>query len=159
MKGSHQVLIAAAALAMAIGLSLTAGCSCEESEAPPARVVKVAKPEPAAPAARGGQEASGSGRAAPSGGGRSLVGESMLRAPGDYYSTVAVKAPRHARKSVNQSVMTRAIEHYRAMHGKYPPSLAALSEWTGDPIPEPPPGHKHVYDPKTGKLDIVPTDE
>ena len=152
MKTVHPVLICAALLAAGIGLSLLTGCSCDDSEPPEAGVVVVAKPKPA--------EAAPQAPAAPkekppsAGGGGSMVGE-MLGAPGAYYGTVTIKAPRYARKTVTDSVLTHDIHQYRAMHDQFPPSLEALAEWSGRKTPAPPKGYAYEYDPATGNLQVV----
>jgi len=152
MTHVHLAPVGAAALLLALGLCVSAGCSCEESEAPQPRVVKAGRPEP---------RAARPADSAPSQPARRerQVGESLLHTPGDYVSTVAVTVPRYARRSINHSVLTQEIEQYRAMHGRYPASLAVLAEWSGRPTPAPPSGYEHAYDPQTGKLELVPTDQ
>ncbi|NLW51514.1 MAG: hypothetical protein GXY85_11840 [Candidatus Brocadiaceae bacterium] len=135
-------------VAAAVVLPCLVGCSCEETPQTPPQVRTVEAPEPPEPAARAAARP-------PAPSGERGVGESLLSTPGDYLRTTVVTAPRYARSSVADSVLTHDLEQYRAMHGEYPPSLAALAEWTGRTTPAPPGGFRYAYDPKTGRLDVV----
>jgi len=161
LRGIGAISLAAATLA---ALLAGGGCSCKKSQPPPNVVVQpAAAPAPAAvPAAAAApapaaQQAQASkpylpGPAAPG------VGESVLRGPGDYLGTVAVTAPRYARKQIDLSYLTNEINQYQASEGHYPASLKDLETWRGEPLPPPPAGGKYSYDPKTGKLDMVAAD-
>ena len=156
MRYVHLFLIGAAALASAAGLSLATGCSCEESDHPAPPAVRVVAPQPANAGPAVPVAPDGVGAAATNG--PRLPGQSILNAPADYYGTV-LRAPRRARSSVSDSVLTHEVAQYRAMNGQNPPSLAALGEWLGQPVPAPPPGCKYVYDPQAGTVDVVPSDQ
>lgn len=157
LRGVGAISLAAATLAV---LLAGGGCSCKKSQPPP-NVVVVPQPAPApapaaqpAPGARAAQAPKPylPGPAAPG------VGESILRGPGDYLSTVVVTAPRYARKQIDLTYLTNEINQYQAAEGHYPASLKDLETWRGEPLPPEPAGGKYSYDPKTGKLDMVAAD-
>jgi len=167
--GRGGLLVAAGLLAAAACLLPAAGCSCRKAE--PAHTVTVQQPaqaqQPAAgqpapgaqPAAGGQAEAAkpapprpyATGPAAPG------VGESVLRAPGDYASTVVVTAPRYMKKTIAVSNLENQIKMYQASEGHWPASLDDFAKWAGE-LPPPPPGGKYLYDPTTGALDVVAAD-
>lgn len=151
LRGIGAISLAAAALA---ALLAGGGCSCKKSQPPPNVVVQPAAAPAPAPAAQRAQASKPylPGPAAPG------VGESVLLGPSDYLGTVAVTAPRYARKQIDLSYLTNEINQYQASEGHYPASLKDLETWRGEPLPTPPAGGKYSYDPKTGKLDMVAAD-
>jgi len=159
MRHVRLLLIGGAAVATVAGLSLAAGCSCEESKPPAPPAVRVVAPPPAnaGPAAPAVPVAPGGAAAAAAHQPR-LPGQSILNAPADYYGTV-LRAPGRVRSSVSDSVLTHDIAQYKAMNGENPPSLAALGEWLGEPVPPPPPGCKYVYDSQAGTIEVVKSDQ
>ena len=137
-----------AAAAASVALLVAGGCSCEDSEPVPARVVQQEAPPP--PPAPAEQPA-----AAPP---ARQVGDSVLRGPGDYLYTATVTAPRHIKKTVADAYISNEIKQFHALEGRYPKSLQELEKWRGEPLKPAPGGAEYSYDPKTGELDLVPAE-
>lgn len=130
------------------------GCSCKQTPPP---VVHVVQQKAQPPAQQPPQQPAAEVKApAPKPGDQ--VGESVLRGPGDYLYTATVTAPRYAKKTIDISYVGREIKEFQALKGRYPKSLEELGEWLGEPVQPAPGGYKYSYDPKTGKLDVVPAE-
>ncbi len=81
-------------------------------------------------------------------------GASERQSP-SYLRTVAVDAPRHARKVVGTATLQHEIKQFHAVHGRYPSSLDEFVQDRGTEVPTPPKGYRYDYDPQTGKLQLV----
>ena len=150
---SHVCRLVKPALALALALAWT-GCSCRETE-PAAPNVVVAQPNAQAPAQPPAQpQAQPAQPAQPKR--EPGVGDSMLRAPGDYLHTTVITAPRHMKRDLDDALTNKEVQEFNALEGRYPYSLKELEQWRGAPLPEAPKGYTYKYDPATGKVDVVP---
>jgi len=135
-------------IGFAVGIAIC-GCSRQEPQAP----VRADEPGGAerreAPQQRAAELAPRTDRS------QGGVGESVLGAPGDYLHTVTVKAPRHARKTINLAQIRHEIEQFRAEKARYPRSLDELEQWRGVGLPELPRGLSYSYDAESGELAVV----
>ncbi len=145
------------AVGLVVALAFGAGCSCEDPQAadPEQRVVTVPEPEPqpsaeAEPAEQQQRERADRER---------QVGESVLHAPADYLRTTTVLAPRAARRRVNLAQLQNEIERFWGLEGRYPQSLEELEQWREAELPEIPAGYEFDYDPSSGQLDLVRTQQ
>jgi hypothetical protein len=133
-----------AALALAL---VWAGCSCRETE-PAGPNVVVAQPNAQAPAQPQPQPAQP--RQEPG------VGDSVLRAPGDYLRTTVITAPRQMKRDLDNATANKEVQEFNALEGRYPYSLKELEDWRGAPLSEAPKGYTYKYDSTTGKVSVVP---
>ena len=85
-------------------------------------------------------------------------GDSLLHGPADYLRTTTITIPRYARKTVDVASVQNEIKQFYALQGRYPKSLDELAQWRGEPLPETPKGYVYVYDPASGKVDVVPAE-
>ena len=81
-----------------------------------------------------------------------------LTAPVDYIGA-AGRAKLLAEKTADLAGVSQAVQIFVAQEGRYPKDLDELvKEQLLTQIPKAPYGTKMVYDPKTGKVSIVPED-
>jgi hypothetical protein len=147
MNRSLRLLTLGGALCAFLGVT---GCSCEESD-PPAPNVVVARPQ-AQPQQQGGRAQQAEDEE------EREVGNSVLRAPADYYTTVVVTAPRQMKKDLGNALVGKEVQEFNALEGRYPYSLKELEEWRGTELPEAPKGYTYKYDSAKGEVSIVPID-
>lgn len=84
------------------------------------------------------------------------AGQNPITAPVDYLGAAA-KAKKYSEKTIDIVNLKRAIQEFQAGEGRLPKDLNELvTEKYLNSIPQPPPGLKIVYDPKTGEVKIVP---
>ncbi|MGD2174222.1 MAG: hypothetical protein PVJ27_02375 [Candidatus Brocadiaceae bacterium] len=158
MKLAASFWVLPALLLLACG-----GCSCEDSEAeaeqPPIAVVEPEAPEPPPeeqPTGEQGAQAQAPGQeAAQIESEEPRRGRSLLQAPADYYRTVTIDAPRHARETVGQIRMERELKQFEALKGRYPKSIEEFEQWRGEKLPELPQGQSYSYDASTGELKVM----
>ncbi|NIO12626.1 MAG: hypothetical protein GTO31_01870, partial [Xanthomonadales bacterium] len=85
-------------------------------------------------------------------------GTSILNAPTDYLETVVIDSRHHAQETIDLAYVTRDIQAFNALKGRYPESLDELEQWRGEKLPELPGGLEYAYDSSTGKLQAVPAE-
>jgi hypothetical protein len=150
MSRTLQVL----ALAVAAGFLFLGGCGDEEAGAGPN--IRQAGPPPAEqPPAETGDAPKTT--TPPKDSGQPNL-SNPLHAPGAY-GTAVIKAPRLARKRAADATITREIQQFKALEGRYPKSLDELVEWRGEKLPALTWGEEYRYESKSGELSIVRTEE
>lgn len=79
-----------------------------------------------------------------------------LSAPAEYLHTVTVRAPKHARKTVELAQLKNELGQFRAIHNRLPRSLEEFEKWRGARLPEAPKGYQYHYDPQKGEMSVAP---
>ncbi|MCS7337473.1 MAG: hypothetical protein NZ739_04445 [Verrucomicrobiae bacterium] len=86
---------------------------------------------------------------------KSQPGENPLTAPADYVGAVA-HAKVQAEKTIDLATVNNAIRLFYTAEGRFPNNLKELVDTGYLPVvPEPPPGMRLMYDPKTGTATMV----
>jgi hypothetical protein len=85
--------------------------------------------------------------------------EDSRRGGGGYIDTLRSRGVREGRERPALIKLTNEIKKFEVLEGRYPKSLEELKKWRGGSLPTLPKGREYRYNPETGEIGAVNSDE